>query len=595
MASGGEDNIFECSVCLNHMLERTPRMLSCIHTFCEKCLSQLIQNKTIHCPVCREITELKQNDVKELRVNFLLAQMKDAQIKPKEATTKAAKVKSKCQICEEGDPVFKCKECSNILCNRCKDSHGKVPEFKSHIVLGLCVKHEDGITHFCKKCVRPLCMKCMLLDHQEHAEQFVSYNAGIKELVKEAETLQEQLSNAKTSVGAYLEKAKLEYENASEVKAYLIKKKDEYLDKAKKAKELIKQIEIKEKEFVEIETSCASNNDKSIVAETALKSLITNPVGICDKFDKIKQKGESTLADLRAQTRTEYTLPNILHLDDSVIWKSPEVITGKKLKLLKLLFSVNKSDKFNCGSQITFVGSDVLLINNVKPQHVIRLNRKGELMIRYYPLMKDEEVRGVAVFENYIYIAQDKSITRVSQFNDDKVLYNPDIDEDINKILVEDQSSILISTGGYYQNGKIIRFDIDKKNTARLTQNLNWPTYINKTGQQGCVKYIVTETGSHQIKVYDQKWNVLHVIGKPGSNDGELTWPYSTAITELGILVADLFNHRVSHFTLEGQFVSHVITNQDGLERPTGLAYAFPYLWVCTESEGVKCYELLYQ
>ena len=193
MAFAEADNLFECSICLNHMLERTPRMLSCIHTFCEECLSQLIQNKTIHCPVCREITELKQNDVKELRINFLLAQMKDAQIKPKEAITKAAKVKSKCQICEEGEPVFKCKECSNILCNRCKDSHGKVPEFQSHTVLGLCVKHEDGITHFCKECVRPLCMKCMLLDHQEHAQQFVNYDAGVKGLLKEAETLQTKL------------------------------------------------------------------------------------------------------------------------------------------------------------------------------------------------------------------------------------------------------------------------------------------------------------------------------------------------------------------------------------------------------------------
>ena len=594
MASGGEDNVFECSVCLNHMLHRTPRMLSCIHTFCEECLSQLIQNKTIHCPVCREITELKQNDVKELRINFLLAQMKDAQIKPKEAIIKAAKVKSKCQICEKGEPVFKCKECSNILCNQCKNSHGKVPEFQAHTVLGLCVKHEDGITHFCKKCVRPLCMKCMLLDHQEHAEQFVSYDAGIKELLNQAETLQEQLSNAKTSVGAYLEKAKLEYENASEVKAYLIKKKDEYLDKAKKAKELIKQIEIKEKEFVEIETSCATKKDKAIVAETALKSLKTNPVGICDKFDKIKQKGESTLAELTAPIH-EYTLPNILHLDDSVIWKSPEVITGKKLKPLKLLFTLTKSDKLNFGEQIAFIGSDVLLINNVNPQHVIRLDIKGELFIRYYPLMTDEEVNGVAVFENYIYIAQNKSITRVSQFDDDKVLYNPGIGENINKILVEDQSSILISTGAYRRNGKIYRFEIDKKNTTMLTQNLNCPTYINKTDQQGSVKYIVTEYGLYRIKVYDQKWNIVRVIGKYGSNDGELNGSYSTAITELGILVADRSNHRVSHFTLEGEFLSHVITKQVGLDKPEGIAYRFPYLWVCSWSGGVKCYELLYQ
>ena len=576
MASAGEDNIFECSVCLNHMLERTPRMLPCIHTFCEECLSQLIQNKTIHCPVCREITELKQNDVKELRVNFFLAQMKDAQIKPKEAKTKAAKVKSKCQICEEGEPVFKCKECSNILCDRCKDSHGKVPEFQSHTVLDLCVKHEDGITHFCKKCVRPLCMKCMLLDHQEHAEQFVSYDAGVKELLKEAETLQNKITNAMDSADAYLEDEKAKLKRAADFKLYLLKKKDEYLSKIKQAEDQIKEIEIKEKEFDVMEQKCANNKDSGMVAMAALKSLL-NSSGICDKFDKIKEKGEKALAELNEQ-----------------ICKRPD-ITGKKLDISKLLFTIKQSDTFNCCEQIVFFGSHVLLVNDVEPYHVIRMNTKGEIMNRYYPLMTDEEVNGLAVYGNYIYIAQDKSITRVSQFDDDKVLYNPDVGEDINRILVEDQSSILISTGGYYQNGKIYRFDVEKKNTTMLIQNLVSPTYINKTGQQGSVKYIVTGTGSHQIKVYDQKWNIVSVIGKSGGNDGELNYPHSTAITELGILVADRDNNRVSHFTLEGEFLSHVITIQDGLENPTGIAYRFPYLWVCTWSGGVKCYELLYQ
>ena len=324
-----------------------------------------------------------------------------------------------------------------------------------------------------------------------------------------------------------------------------------------------------------MEQKSANNKDSGMVAMAALKSLI-NSSGICDKFDKIKEKGEKALAELKEQ-----------------ICKRPD-ITGKKLDISKLLFTIKQSDTFNCCEQIVFFGSHVLLVNDVEPYHVIRMNTKGEIMNRYYPLMTDEEVNGLAVFENYIYIAQNKSITRVSQFNEDKVLYNPGIGENINKILVEDQFSILISTG-YGQNGKIYRFDIDKKNTTMLTQNLSYPTYINKTDQQGSVKYIVTETGSHQIKVYDQKWNIVRVIGKRGYNDGELNCPYSTAITELGILVADCNNNRVSHFTLEGEFLSHVITKQDGLENPAGIAYRFPYLWVCTGSGDVKCYELLYQ
>ena len=109
-------------------------------------------------------------------------QMKDQEMITKVSTKKPEKAKSPCQICQGNEPFFKCKECFHILCTTCKDSHDEFPEFQSHTVLDLCVKHEDGITHFCKECVIPLCMSCMLLDHKHHAGHCVDYDSGVEQL-----------------------------------------------------------------------------------------------------------------------------------------------------------------------------------------------------------------------------------------------------------------------------------------------------------------------------------------------------------------------------------------------------------------------------
>ena len=46
----------ECSVCLENF--QTPKLLSCMHTFCEGCIEKLIENQAITCPECRDITQV---------------------------------------------------------------------------------------------------------------------------------------------------------------------------------------------------------------------------------------------------------------------------------------------------------------------------------------------------------------------------------------------------------------------------------------------------------------------------------------------------------------------------------------------------------
>ena len=87
-------------------------------------------------------------------------------------------------------------------------------------------------------------------------------------------------------------------------------------------------------------------------------------------------------------------------------------------------------------------------------------------------------------------------------------------------------------------------------------------------------KFIVTEQGKHCIKVYNDRWKLLHSFGGEGSTEGLFNTPAATAITGLGtVLVADIQNHRISHYSLEGQFLSHIVTTDDGLGYPLAMSY----------------------
>ena len=51
------DEMFECSVCFESMMEKQPRFLHCGHTFCTPCLEQT-KKQDISCPKCRTTTKI---------------------------------------------------------------------------------------------------------------------------------------------------------------------------------------------------------------------------------------------------------------------------------------------------------------------------------------------------------------------------------------------------------------------------------------------------------------------------------------------------------------------------------------------------------
>lgn len=69
MDEGTLNDLLECSVCLDR-LDTSSKVLPCQHTFCTKCLEEIVhKHKELRCPECRILVQIK---VEDLPPNVLL-------------------------------------------------------------------------------------------------------------------------------------------------------------------------------------------------------------------------------------------------------------------------------------------------------------------------------------------------------------------------------------------------------------------------------------------------------------------------------------------------------------------------------------------
>ena len=594
-------DLFDCPVCLSDMVDRSPRSLSCLHTFCTECLDQLINEQRIECPTCREITELKTNNVQELKVNFLLCQMRDreqkqAQASNKETQSSPDKPRSMCEVCQQIPAIFKCKDCLQLLCGTCKKRHEEIQEFKHHSVFDLCQEHQQAITHLCKQCVRPLCMRCMIIDHTEHKDHFAKYDQGIAELQSVTKKLRNDIKKEMNKADICVKETDRKYQALIEIESGLTERRKQCEAQLTECNDFLKQTENKKQIYKKLTETFNQGRNEWTVAAASLNGLISSKSGFCEKYMNIKQKADQCVRDMKKVMDVKYTLPPFILAEPSsgqIVKKmTAEHRMKKDLKVAKTLITIEKSDEINCDCDAAFIGSDVLFPTSEKPYHVIRLNKEGEVVARYYPKDTHKAVYGVDVYDNDIYMLQDNEITVITHREEINITYKTERNS-MSKILVMDKTTIFVSQ--VENPGCIFKFDKVNGTTETVVEGLNKPTFMSRTYTPEGYIYIVTEEGAHCIKVYNDGWQCLGSVGRKGSTKGLLEMPTATVITGFDrLLIADYNNQRISHYRLDGQLLSHVVTKDDGITFPSAISYKYPYLWVCCLGpfKFVKCFEL---
>ncbi|XP_063785425.1 transcription intermediary factor 1-alpha isoform X2 [Pseudophryne corroboree] len=198
-------NLLEtCGVCRLNIQSRSPRLLPCLHSLCQRCLpvpirylsmpaagppppataaaatGSTVQVGIIRCPVCSQ--ECAERDIIE---NYFVRDTTEVPSSTVEKPSQQA-----CTSCEDNAEARGfCVECVEWLCKNCVQAHQRVKFTKDHTVrqkeevppVGansqrpvFCPFHKkEQLKLYCETCDKLTCRDCQLQEHKEHRYQFI--------------------------------------------------------------------------------------------------------------------------------------------------------------------------------------------------------------------------------------------------------------------------------------------------------------------------------------------------------------------------------------------------------------------------------------
>ena len=165
-----------------------PRVLDCLHTFCEGCLENNLEVEEkaesceyfVKCNTCNKQSILPTDGVKALPINVFAKNAIDLMI-IEDSKENAVK----CTNCnDDEDAMSRCVECTEFLCVFCVTAHRRFRLTKDHrIILLDALKYDRSTVHrpvhcplhdpehflfFCEVCQELICKECTILMHRGH-------------------------------------------------------------------------------------------------------------------------------------------------------------------------------------------------------------------------------------------------------------------------------------------------------------------------------------------------------------------------------------------------------------------------------------------
>ena len=290
-----------------------PRLLSCLHSFCKTCLTDLVNstNTTIICPTCYEPTLLLNNSgVDGLPCNLRL-------VHEIEASTIIAKANSSTPITCEGciiDPppaVAYCIDCEEFICNDCEDVHKRKRKLCHHELLHIknlnissfltktkpsfCPRHpKEPLDLYCQVCHTITCRLCVLTGHVGHTctdlDQVADSNKQelqqcllpLTTAISELQSSQEKNTAAQLQLKENTEHVKVSIESAFEaLYTALRKRKEKLLQKLHKVSS-VKQTRLKMKRDEIVRAAKKLSSSVNVIESTVATYTSSELVSVCD-------------------------------------------------------------------------------------------------------------------------------------------------------------------------------------------------------------------------------------------------------------------------------------------------------------------------
>ena len=506
-----------CSVCSD--IFTYPKHLSCLHSFCLKCLQQWYETcgggEAIKCPKCQTFCRVPASgDLKDLPASFYLNGLIDVL-----AIKECDKTQVKCGNCDKKrSEVSYCFQCCIFYCDQCVAAHNILRRNREHRVLALkefqdkdledvlkrpvfCSRQdhqEEELKYYCKECETTLCQTCFALDHGGHA---------LKLIKEEAETQKLEIKSVIEMHRKKLEAKMKEVTQLDEDYAKMIQQNEIVKRDAQRfADNLIKSIQAKLQNII---TSVENQTKKSLESLTAKRSEIQHQISVLEsslnEADKLLKR--STTAEI---VQLKKSLPTIFQGVDQ---SKPIVHDRSSLQAFVFVENQKMLDVVN-GGEIGFVEEPY----RTKPSECLVEGLKEGTVGR--------KVQFTLITRN----AERK------QWYDER-----------NRVMIEikdEQERECVTE---------VRIDDNKDGIYNIS-------YFPRV--QGTIKLLVKVNGEHihgsPFAVIVKPFQVKPVLsfGKKGSGEGMFNNPMGVAVTAKDeVVVADNQNHRVQVFDSNGTFL----------------------------------------
>ncbi|KAI8494855.1 hypothetical protein Bbelb_274600 [Branchiostoma belcheri] len=650
MASKEFNNIAKeflvCQVCLEDF--KQPKMLPCLHTFCQPCMERLLVAEPVgklDCPTCRQHVPLPQNGAQGLKSNFLVGKLREF-LQPGGRTSDPREKDVPCTGCEVGNSAqIYCVECTDYLCRTCDRTHRRFKATKSHKVVTIqdlnsgqaatelrarepskCEDHHELNKFYCDTCHRVICLHCVVTEHKDH--QYVEVAIAGE---KEKEKIEARLVTVKNTAGLH-EKWVQQLQSV----------KDEWSLQVRRTEE-----EIRKQVHMIIEAAREVENDR-------ISQLRAMNAAREKQMDAAMEAAEMDLAYTKScvlftDSVLEYGSPAevmsvagelTVSLDQSAEEKNTEksdltkdFVTlsfdppngSLKQEVAKLVSGINQARTPLRPPQNPQVRANVVIGNGqMILKHVKTVGEKGngdEQFSHPSSLAVTAESNIVVTDNNNSrlqFLGKDGSFKKradlgfqpwcVAALTNGELLVTGD-GHKIHVLDKQGRKSRVIHVKGASQVRETTK-GVAVDGLGRTIVTIGYQVFVlspsgdvmlrfgdkgqgqQQLGSDLCVtvnssnQIIISDWSNENLKIFDPNGRHLFTRGSRGSGPGQLDCP-CCVITDSkdNIIVADSFNHRVSLFSPDGTFIRHLLTHEElGMNYPRGLALTHNRHLVVSES-----------
>ena len=568
-------DLYSCHVCFEDQTKRTPRLLSCHHSFCQDCIKKLVKQGKVECPTCRNTTPIAEGDVTKLPMNFML-------IKMKECVDKLLHDQMLCQMCGLTTANKKCWECMLLLCDQCIVKHGGSEGFEDHQILLLCPEHPKGVTNFlCLKCFKGVCSICLMNDHKSHREYTMLYRTGICEI-------KENLKKLKTDVNDNFVKVIRKTLNEEQLLQSQTLQRDmqslyeSYIEKAEEVKEIIDHLQSTNKSM---ETILEQQNEAEGLLEQMDACIAGDNSTIMKVYPELKAQTEGllnrdemkVLMDMLPEGNSYFRSFNVDTMAEIPIFSKKLKYETQNMKQL----SVVNPQRISCITPTRLAIFDL----DSSVDTTIDIRTASIETCTYHSRLRD------AVYCNgCFWCISEKTINKSDWTTGNEMLIFETNLKSLSKIFTGIFPSMILFDGHL---GRIYEFTNKKLKKVLIDTHVDHIA-VHKINGVPC-GYIVINTYGNTIDLYSTEWELQTEIN---CCDINIRNPSECISTPMGLMVADTGNNCITLLDHQGELLySAVLGEEEGVRRPVSIDYMEPYLWIaeCDKYEGhrsIKCFEL---